>query len=133
MAEIEVRLPKMGESVTEATITSWLKEVGEKIEVDEPLVEVATDKVDNELPSEFSGVLVKKLFEKDTVAQVGDVIAIINSDSDASVSNQSNIAEETTSISVESEETKASQKNIEFEIWVIKPAHENIKDKVNKK
>ena len=109
MAEIEVRLPKMGESVTEATITSWLKEVGEKIEVDEPLVEVATDKVDNELPSEFSGVLVKKLFEKDTVAQVGDVIAIINSDSDASVSNQSNIAEETTSISVESE------KNVELE------------------
>ena len=103
MAEIEVRLPKMGESVTEATITSWLKEVGEKIEVDEPLVEVATDKVDNELPSEFSGVLVKKLFEKDTVAQVGDVIAIINSDSDANVSDQSSLTEETTSISIETE------------------------------
>lgn len=77
MAQIEIRLPKMGESVTEATITNWLKSVGDSVEIDEPLVEVATDKVDNELPSETAGVLVKQLFEKDQVAQVGDVIAII--------------------------------------------------------
>ena len=83
MAEIEIRLPKMGESVTEATITNWLKEVGDTVELDEPLVEVATDKVDNELPSEVEGVLVKKLFEKDEVAQVGDVIALISTDGDA--------------------------------------------------
>ncbi len=80
MAEIEIRLPKMGESVTEATITNWLKEVGDTVEMDEPLVEVATDKVDNELPSEAEGVLVKKLFEKDDVVQVGDVIAVISTD-----------------------------------------------------
>lgn len=78
MAEIEIRLPKMGESVTEATITNWLKEVGDTVELDEPLVEVATDKVDNELPSEAKGVLVKRLFEKDDVVQVGQVIAIIS-------------------------------------------------------
>jgi 2-oxoglutarate dehydrogenase E2 component (dihydrolipoamide succinyltransferase) len=78
MAEIEIRLPKMGESVTEATITNWLKEVGDSVEMDEPLVEVATDKVDNELPSEAAGVLIKKLFEKDEVVQVGQVIAIIS-------------------------------------------------------
>ncbi|MFT4601487.1 MAG: 2-oxoglutarate dehydrogenase E2 component (dihydrolipoamide succinyltransferase), partial [Arenicella sp.] len=83
MAEIEIRLPKMGESVTEATITNWLKEVGDTIEMDEPLVEVATDKVDNELPSEAEGVLVKKLFEVDDVVQVGDVIAVISTDGDA--------------------------------------------------
>jgi len=83
MAQIEIRLPKMGESVTEATITNWLKEVGDTIEMDEPLVEVATDKVDNELPSEAEGVLVKQLFQKDEVAQVGDVIAIISTDGDA--------------------------------------------------
>jgi 2-oxoglutarate dehydrogenase E2 component (dihydrolipoamide succinyltransferase) len=82
MAEIEIRLPKMGESVTEATITNWLKEVGDTIEMDEPLVEVATDKVDNELPSEAEGVLVKKLFEVDDVVQVGDVIAVISTDGD---------------------------------------------------
>ena len=80
MSQIEIRLPKMGESVTEATITNWLKNVGDKVEIDEPLVEVATDKVDNELPSEAGGILIKQLFEKDQVAQVGDVIAIISTD-----------------------------------------------------
>jgi len=82
MAQIEIRLPKMGESVTEATITNWLKNVGEKVNIDEPLVAVATDKVDNELPSEVEGILIKQLFDKDQVAQVGDVIAIISTDGD---------------------------------------------------
>ncbi len=80
MAQIEIRLPKMGESVTEAVITNWLKNVGDTVEMDEPLVEVATDKVDNELPSEAAGVLVKRLFEKDATVQVGEVIAIISTD-----------------------------------------------------
>ncbi len=85
MAQIEIRLPKMGESVTEATITNWLKNVGDKVEIDEPLVEVATDKVDNELPSEAGGVLIKRFFEKDQVAQVGDVIALISTDGDTAI------------------------------------------------
>ncbi|MFM7682893.1 MAG: dihydrolipoamide acetyltransferase family protein [Bacteroidota bacterium] len=80
MAEIEIRLPKMGESVTEATITNWLKNIGDSVSIDEPLVEVATDKVDNELPSEAAGTLVKILFEKDQVAKVGDVIALLSAD-----------------------------------------------------
>jgi 2-oxoglutarate dehydrogenase E2 component (dihydrolipoamide succinyltransferase) len=85
MAQIEIRLPKMGESVTEATITNWLKNVGDKVEIDEPLVEVATDKVDNELPSEAGGVLINRFYEKDQVAQVGDVIALISTDGDTAV------------------------------------------------
>jgi len=80
MGQIEIRLPKMGESVTEATITNWLKNIGDNVAVDEPLVEVATDKVDNELPSEASGILVQRLYEKDQVAKVGDVIAILSTD-----------------------------------------------------
>ena len=80
MAESEIRLPKMGESVTEATITNWLKNIGDTVALDEPLVEVATDKVDNELPSEAAGVLIKQLFQKDEVAKVGDVIAILSTD-----------------------------------------------------
>jgi len=88
MAEIEIRLPKMGESVTEATITNWLKNIGDTVAVDEPLVEVATDKVDNELPSESAGTLIKILFEKDQVAKVGDVIAVLSTDGGAS-SNES--------------------------------------------
>lgn len=85
MAQIEIRLPKMGESVTEATITNWLKNIGDTVEIDEPLVEVATDKVDNELPSEAGGVLIKQFFEKDQVAQVGDIIALISTDGDSAI------------------------------------------------
>ncbi len=92
MAQIEIRLPKMGESVTEATITNWLKNIGDTIEMDEPLVEVATDKVDNELPSEAEGVLVQQLFDTDEVAQVGDVIAIISTDSNATAEDASSLA-----------------------------------------
>jgi 2-oxoglutarate dehydrogenase E2 component (dihydrolipoamide succinyltransferase) len=92
MAEIEIRLPKMGESVTEATITNWLKNIGDSVAVDEPLVEVATDKVDNELPSEAAGTLIKILFEKDQVAQVGDVIAILSTDGGASETTSSTAA-----------------------------------------
>jgi len=98
MAEIEIRLPKMGESVTEATITNWLKNIGEQVDLDEPLVEVATDKVDNELPSEASGVLIKKLFEKDQVAQVGDVIAIISTEPMSDAMGSENSSENPTEI-----------------------------------
>ncbi len=77
MARFEVKLPKMGESVAEATITSWLKNVGDSIEIDEAIVEIATDKVDSEVPSEVEGKLVEILFNVDTVANVGDTIAII--------------------------------------------------------
>lgn len=94
MAEIEIRLPKMGESVTEATITNWLKNIGDNVNLDEPLVEVATDKVDNELPSEASGILVKRLFEKDQVAQVGDVIAIISTEGGSAATVAENTVQE---------------------------------------
>ena len=85
----------MGESVTEATITNWLKEIGDTIELDEALVEVATDKVDNELPSEAEGILIQRFFEVDEVAQVGDVIAIISADKDASVAEKPTIQTKT--------------------------------------
>lgn len=80
MARFELKLPKMGESVTEATLTTWLKEVGDTIELDEAIVEIATDKVDSELPSEVSGILVEKLFKVEEVIQVGQTIAIIETD-----------------------------------------------------
>lgn len=83
MAKFELKLPKMGESVAEATLTSWLKEVGDTIEADEAVLEIATDKVDSEVPSEVDGVLVEKLFDIDDVVQVGQTIAIIETDGDA--------------------------------------------------
>ncbi len=77
MAKFELTLPKMGESVAEATITSWLKDVGDTIELDEAVLEIATDKVDSEVPSEVEGVLVERRFEVDDVVQVGQVLAVI--------------------------------------------------------
>lgn len=77
MARYELKLPAMGESIAEATITSWLKQVGDTIEADDAIVEIATDKVDSEVPSEVSGVLVEQLFAKDTIIQVGQTFAII--------------------------------------------------------
>ena len=77
MGKFEVKLPKMGESVAEATITTWLKEVGDSVDLDEAIVEIATDKVDSEVPSEVEGTLVEILFNTDDVVKVGDTIAII--------------------------------------------------------
>ena len=84
MAKFELKLPKMGESVAEATITSWLKEVGDTIEMDDPVLEIATDKVDSEVPSEVDGVLVERFFNVDDLVQVGEVIAIIETEGEAS-------------------------------------------------
>lgn len=88
MAKFELKLPKMGESVAEATITSWLKEVGDTIEADEPVLEIATDKVDSEVPSEVEGKLVERLFEADDVVQVGQTIAIIETEGEISQSEE---------------------------------------------
>ena len=93
MARFELTLPKMGESVAEATITSWLKEVGDTIELDEAIVEIATDKVDSEVPSEVEGVLVEKLFNVDDVVAVGQTLAIIETSSNG-VSEEPVIIEE---------------------------------------
>ena len=80
MARYELKLPKMGESVAEATVTNWLKGVGDAVSLDEDVLEIATDKVDSGVPSEVSGVLVEMCFEVDQVAQVGDTLAIIETE-----------------------------------------------------
>ena len=94
MAKFELKLPKMGESVAEATITSWLKEVGDTIELDEAIVEIATDKVDSEVPSEVEGVLVERLFNVDDVVAVGQTLAIIETDAANAVEEATPVAEE---------------------------------------
>jgi len=77
MAQYELLLPKMGESVAEATVIKWVKQIGDSIEMDDTILEIATDKVDSEVPSPVAGKLIKQLFKEDEVAQVGDIIAII--------------------------------------------------------
>ncbi|MDN3588343.1 dihydrolipoamide acetyltransferase family protein [Pedobacter aquatilis] len=80
MAQYELLLPKMGESVAEATVIKWVKQPGDAIDLDDTILEIATDKVDSEVPSPVAGKLVKQLFKEDEVAQVGDVIAIIETE-----------------------------------------------------
>ncbi|MDA8686341.1 2-oxo acid dehydrogenase subunit E2, partial [Robiginitalea sp.] len=77
MSRFELKLPQMGESVAEATLTSWLKEVGDPVEADEAVFEIATDKVDSEVPSEVEGILIEKRFGEDDVIRVGEVVAVI--------------------------------------------------------
>jgi 2-oxoglutarate dehydrogenase E2 component (dihydrolipoamide succinyltransferase) len=80
MGKYLLKLPKMGESIAEATITRWLKDVGDTVEIDESLVEIATDKVDSDVPSEYKGKLIKKNFEVDDIVKVGEVIAEIETE-----------------------------------------------------
>jgi len=77
MAKVELLMPKMGESIIEATILKWVKKVGDKVEMDETILEIATDKVDSEIPSPISGTIAEILFPEDSVVEVGKVIAII--------------------------------------------------------
>ncbi|WP_462224674.1 dihydrolipoamide acetyltransferase family protein [Flavobacterium sp.] len=84
----EFKMPKMGESITEATIINWLKSVGDYVEAEETIVEVATDKVDNDVPSPVSGVITEIRFQKDDVVEVGTVLALIDSNQRAEVRSQ---------------------------------------------
>lgn len=83
MAKIEVLLPKMGESVAEATIIKWLKNEGDSVQADESIIEIATDKVDSDVPSPGAGILTQKLFKEGDVVQVGQLIAIISTEKEA--------------------------------------------------
>ena len=77
---VQITMPQMGESVTEGTVLGWLKQVGDRVEADEPLVEVSTDKVDAEIPAPAAGTLVKILAEADETVQVGSVLGEIEPD-----------------------------------------------------
>ena len=94
MAQVELIMPKMGESVAEATVIKWLKNVGETIEMDESVLEIATDKVDSEVPSAVEGVLVKQLFKEDDVVLVGQAVAIIETDAASAPSKTTPVSNE---------------------------------------
>ena len=79
---VQITMPQMGESVTEGTVLGWLKQVGDRVEADEPLVEISTDKVDAEVPAPVSGTLVNIAAEADETVQVGSVLGEIEPDGD---------------------------------------------------
>ena len=105
MSKFELKLPKMGESVAEATLTAWLKDIGDTIEFDEAVVEIATDKVDSEVPSEKKGVLIEKCFEINDVINVGQTIAIIETD-EIEISEETNTENNIQEENIQSTEDK---------------------------
>ena len=115
MAELKVELPKMGESVAEATITTWLKSVGDKIEEDEPIVEIATDKVDSEVPSPCSGTLREALFNEGDVVQVGSIFAVIETDQN---------------VGIETEDDKVELSEMEVESEILKPLEKEVSEQI---
>ncbi len=114
MAKYELVLPKMGEGIIEATINKWLKEVGDTLSEDDAIVEVATDKVDSEVPSPIDGVLVKTLFEEGDVAPVGEVIAIIETDGESEESSD-DIGEEVVDKNDKPTESNEKKSNVKEE------------------
>jgi 2-oxoglutarate dehydrogenase E2 component (dihydrolipoamide succinyltransferase) len=92
MAEYQLTLPKMGESVAEATLIKWVKNVGDSIQADEIILEIATDKVDSEVPSPVAGKLIKVLFNENDVVQVGEVIALIETEDGTASSSVPHVA-----------------------------------------
>ncbi|MCX6268284.1 MAG: dihydrolipoamide acetyltransferase family protein [Bacteroidetes bacterium] len=109
MANYEVVVPKLGESVIEATITKWLKNEGELIQEDEPIVEIATDKVDSEIPSLVAGKLIKKLFAEGDLVPVGTVFALIDTtDGNAAIADQKQVVEKQSEDSCRAEPTIAA-------------------------
>lgn len=116
MAKVEVVMPQMGESVMEGTVIEWTKNVGDKVEVDETLLEIATDKVDTEVPSPESGVLVEILVEADETVEVGQPIAIIETDAEEAETVSGNgKSEKAEPEEKEEEKTKAEKEKAEKE------------------
>tara|TARA_Y100000739_G_scaffold206433_1_gene194337 strand:+ start:2022 stop:3335 length:1314 start_codon:yes stop_codon:yes gene_type:complete len=147
MSRFELKLPKMGESVAEATITNWLKEVGDEIQFDEAVVEIATDKVDSEVPSEKKGILIERCFDVNDVVEVGQIIAIIEIDEiedsiveDNSINNQNENLDETENSSLEivteiedsvTEIISEKETKINLETGFLSPLVKNIVKKEN--
>lgn len=102
MAKFELKLPKMGESVAEATITNWLKNVGDTVSTDDTVLEVATDKVDSEVPSEVDGVITEILFNINDVVKVGQTIAIIEIEGDGTTPTATTVAASAPAVTNES-------------------------------
>ncbi len=116
MAKVEIKLPKMGESVSEATLTAWLKNIGDTIKIDDGIVEVATDKVDTEVPSEVEGVLLQKLFEVGDIVKIDQAFAIVEiegiaiSDEESAIKIEETLPLEVKVVNSSVETTKAVSK-----------------------
>ena len=109
MGQYHFKLPKMGESVTEATVTKWLKQVGDKVILDDPIVEIATDKVDTDVTSEVEGVILEQRFKENDVVQVGETLLVIETEEEI----------DSISLPVQSKKLVESEKNKKSETEVV--------------
>ncbi|MFN4941272.1 MAG: dihydrolipoamide acetyltransferase family protein [Bacteroidota bacterium] len=125
MAEKPIVMPKMGESIAEATIIRWLKNEGDRVEKDEPIVEIATDKVDSEIPSTEAGILVKQMYKDGDVVKVGEPVAMINTEGGAAaVAPAPTAAPATTPVVETPVAVEAAVTAIENQIQAAQPAAE---------
>ena len=125
MAKIEILLPAMGEGIIEATITKWLVNIGDEIEEDQSIVEVATDKVDSEIPAPEAGIIEKLLFNEDDIPKVGDTIAILSTNNTDQVDEVENEPKPNIETIVENKSTIDSASN--------KTQNENLSEQISSK
>ena len=121
MGQYHFKLPKMGESVTEATVTKWLKQVGDKVILDDPIVEIATDKVDTDVTSEVEGVILEQRFKENDVVQVGETLLVIETEEEI----------DSTSLSVQGEKPVEPEKNKKSETEVVASILEDEMDSID--
>ena len=121
MGQYYFKLPKMGESVTEATVTKWLKQVGDKVILDDPIVEIATDKVDTDVTSEVEGVIIEQRFKENDVVQVGETLLVIETKQEI----------DSTSLPVQSEKPIEPEKNKKSETEVVASILEEEMDSID--
>lgn len=112
MAQVELIMPKMGESIMEATILKWVKKVGDSVNVDETILEIATDKVDSEVPSPVSGVVTKILYQENETIEIGKVIAIISTEGEALSTKPSPAVVESSPVNGVNKEVVAKEKTV---------------------
>ena len=121
MGQYHFKLPKMGESVTEATVTKWLKQVGDKVILDDPIVEIATDKVDTDVTSEVEGVIIEQRFKENDVVQVGETLLVIETKEEI----------DSISLPVQSEKSVEPEKNKKSETEVVASILEEEMDSID--
>ena len=121
MGQYHFKLPKMGESVTEATVTKWLKQVGDKVILDDPIVEIATDKVDTDVTSEVEGVILEQRFKENDVVQVGETLLVIETEEEI----------DSTALSVQGEKPVEPEKNKKSETEVVASILEDEMDSID--
>ncbi len=122
MAKFELIMPKMGESIMEATILKWVKQPGDRVEEDETILEIATDKVDSEVPSPVEGVIQEILFEEDETVEIGKVIAIIETDAAEAETTPSSVVENIPSSNGKSEVPVKETTEVHQPVTVQQPA-----------